>query len=50
MKLSHATSLLLLLGVVSAVPSGLEVRADPPMDPITVSKAEVQLLLQMPRC
>ncbi|KAA6406641.1 MAG: hypothetical protein FRX48_09573 [Lasallia pustulata] len=36
MKLLHASSLLLLLGVVSAVPSGLEVRDDRDKVPITL--------------
>lgn len=46
MKLSYAASLLLLVGVINAAPSGLEARNDPPMDPITVRKADVHWRLQ----
>lgn len=51
MKLSQAASLLLFLGVVSAAPSSLEARLspDPDLVPITLSKAETQLLLQRHR-
>lgn len=52
MKLSYATSLLVLLGVVSAAPSGLEARlqTDPDLVPITVSEADEQLLLGRHGC